>query len=866
MRIQPKQSYFNPPATAGGVAFHQIAVPHRDILMGNFSSEVYAASLWDVYKGRGPDVYANAKMFFDKTYITDNLRRILDSVRDRLVGQGGGHFRTLSTPFGGGKTHTMIALYHKCEEWGAKPVVMVGTAMNPKRQTLWGTIEEQLTGNIDRLDGQEAPGSEALRSVLAMQDRPILILIDELLQYITKADAVGIGNTNLAKLSIEFIQELSEAVTNLDNVCIVVTLPSSANEQLDDERFAQLDAQLQKVAGRTRDSLIPVSNDDIPRIIRRRLFSTSDAEIRQSAESIVGDFVDYCEGEGLIPEGRQPSEYKEKFLDSYPFLPQVIKVLYEQWGSISTFQRTRGVLRLLSLVVASLSTSDRQFITLGDFDLGNDMIKHELVEYLDPQFNSVIAKDVIGSGSGATMVNQMVPDKYKGKKFGTRTAAAIFMHSHSGGAEINGATESELKRAVCERGIPAAQISEVLTRFKDHLFYLNVSNGRYMFTKETNILKLKVDIMDNLKGRELAEAEKALIKQKIGKAKGLKSILWPTGSRDVDDTPSLKLVIMKEDDHDLISEIHDKCGDSDRIRRNNIFFLVPSSGEKISFMESLKSKVAWDKIAKDPVIKPDATKKATIKMELEKVNDHLVMFVSDYYSTLYVPEKGGLEPRRLRASPVTDSGLDQIAYDHLIETEAVNQNIGVLTLKTKYLGAGEVIETSNVLNTMLSVQGEIRPTNADVLKKVITKGVVDGEFGLGHMVDGKLAVKHFKDDASPCFESGEVIVPPDMCVEVKEQVCDKCGYKTVSEENFASHMTSHAESVVDPVGTVTHLDFWFDVPEGQVNNTSKILLRIASSFKDLRLDIRASDGNMTKHDIDMIKEALSQMGAKTDLR
>ena len=123
------------------MAFHEIAVPHRDILSGNFSSEVYAASLWDVYKGSGPDVYTDRKTFFDKTYITDNLRQILDSVEARLAGKKGGRFRSLSTPFGGGKTHTMIALYHMCEEWRAKPVVMVGTALTPEKQTMWGTIE-----------------------------------------------------------------------------------------------------------------------------------------------------------------------------------------------------------------------------------------------------------------------------------------------------------------------------------------------------------------------------------------------------------------------------------------------------------------------------------------------------------------------------------------------------------------------------------------------------------------------------------------------------------------------------------------------------------------------------------------------------
>ena len=543
----------------------------------------------------------------------------------------------------------------------------------------------------------------------------------------------------------------------------------------------------------------------------------------------------------------------------------MINVLYEQWGTITTFQRTRGVLRLLSLVVGSLSTSGREYITLGDFDLANDEIRHELVEYLDPQFNGVIAKDITGSGSGASKVNQMVQDKYRGKKLGTRTATAIFMHSHSGGAEINGATESELKRAACERGIPAAQINTVLARFKDHLFYLNASNNRYAFTKETNILKLKVDIMDNLKERELDEAEKTLLQRKIGKVKELKSVLWPTGSRDVEDTLPLKLVVMKKDNYDIVKEIHDNCGDSNRINRNNMFFLIPTSGETNSFIQALKSKVAWEQISRHSTITTDASKKATIKTELENANKRLEVLVNDYYSTLYVPEKDGLEPHRLRASLITDMKLDQIVYEHLVETEAVNQDMGVLTLKSRYLRASVAVETSNILNTMLSVQGELRPSSVDVVKKAIAKGVMSGEFGLGHIVDGKPVVKHFKKETLPCFEPGEVIVPSSMCGLVDEHICDKCGYKAAHEKDLTLHIKSHTKLPDDSVDAVTHIGFVFNVPEGQVNSASKILLRVASSFKDLKLEISANDGKMTKHDIDMIKEALSQMGAKTDL-
>lgn len=872
----PKRIYFNYTSQLRIMAFHQIAVPHKDILSENYSSEVYAAKLWDVHNKRGSDEYTDATTFFEKTYLTDNLKKILESVKTRLDGRGGGHFRSMTTPFGGGKTHTLIALYHKCAEWGAKPVVLVGNEIDVQTQTLWGLIEEQLTGKIDRLGGQVPRGGEALRRVLEEQDKPVLILIDELLQYVTKAEAVAVNQTTLASLTIAFVQELSEVVSSLKNVCVVVTLPSSTNEQLDNARFAELDEMLRKMAGRTRDTINPVSNMDIPKIIRQRLFSSTDAEIRERAEGIVKDFVDYCEDEGLIPEGKQVSEYREEFLNNYPFLPHVIDVLYHSWGTIQRFQRTRGVLRLLSLVVGSMATSEKQFISLGDFDLNNDAIRQELIEYLDPQFHGVVAKDIVGAGSGASQVNRQVPDQYRGKRLGIRAATAIFMYSPSGGAEINGATAAEIKRATCERGVPAAQIDGVLNLFRNSLFYLNVSNGRYLFTKETNILKHKVDVIENLKQSDIEEAERELIRKNTDKIGEIRTILWPSDPRDVEDSVHLKLAIMKGDDQNLIRQIYERVGESGRTYRNNVFFLTPSAGEKKRFMESLKGKVAWEMIRSDPHVKLTDDQAAMLANELKKEKERLDSLVREYYSILHTPEQGGLESGRVRPPLGTAVGLDRIVYDHLADRQAVNSEIGVMVLRTRYLRDRKVVQTSDLLKSMLSVPGELRPTSRSVLAKAITNGVSSGEFGLGEVENDVPTVKFFRKPPQISFEPGEALIHASLCEEKSEPSdysCTICGYKA-NKEDMQIHQRSHdpksreaADSEDNTTADPTHdlLEFTFDVPEGQVNHISQMLLNIASNYRNFKIHINASDGKMSKHDIDMIRETLKQIGSESDL-
>lgn len=125
--------------------FHTIAVPHKDILSGKLTMEVFAADLWETYQGRAPAEYKDADTFFKKTYLTQGLKNLLSVIEKRITGQGGDPVIQIQTPFGGGKTHALIAMYHKAKEWKANTVVIVGTAMSP-HDTIWGTIEKQLTG------------------------------------------------------------------------------------------------------------------------------------------------------------------------------------------------------------------------------------------------------------------------------------------------------------------------------------------------------------------------------------------------------------------------------------------------------------------------------------------------------------------------------------------------------------------------------------------------------------------------------------------------------------------------------------------------------------------------------------------------
>lgn len=417
--------------------FIQVAKPHNDILENKLTMDVFAADLWQVANGKAPIDYQDADLFFRKTYLTKGLKNIIKIAKARLEKKAGDSVIQLQTPFGGGKTHTLIALYHKAKEWNAKVVVFEGTALDAHDVKPWEELERQLTGKVEITKGSIAPGKEKL--IRLLEQSPVLILMDEVLEYITKAAGIKVGDSNLAAQTFAFIQELTAAVSTVGNSLLVLTLPSSTLEHYD-ENAEKVFQRLQKIIGKTEKIYTPVEDDEIEHVVRARLFSKVD---EKEAKKVVNDFVEYAKNEGLL-SGDEIVNYRDKFLKSYPFKPEVIDVLYKRWGSFPTFHRTRGVLRLLSLVIHDFLDKNIPFIRLGDFNLKNDEIKRELIKHIGSEWDSIIAQDITSDNSGAKKVDENIGSSYKPYRLGTVVSTTIFMLSFSGRGE-RGASIKEIK-------------------------------------------------------------------------------------------------------------------------------------------------------------------------------------------------------------------------------------------------------------------------------------------------------------------------------------------------------------------------------------------------------------------------------------
>jgi hypothetical protein len=844
-------------------AFHTIAVPHEDILAGRLTMNVFAADLWEVFQGRAPDEYRDPDRFFQKTYLTEGLKHLLAVVEKRLRGEGSDPVIQIQTPFGGGKTHTLIGMFHKTGEWQARSVVIVGTPLAPEKDTLWGLMAEQLTGTRAGFEGRTAPGREAIRNLLA-PNQPLLILMDEVLQYATKAAGVAVGQSTLAAQTLAFLQELTETVGTLDRTCLVITLPSSLLEHYD-ESAERLFQQIQKVAGRVERIYTPVQEHEISPVIRRRLFSHVDE--RKAAEA-VNRFLRYAEAENLLPAGIEPTEYRDRFLNSYPFLPEVIDVLYHRWGSFSSFQRTRGVLRLLSLVIHSLKEQDIPYITLADFDLSDQEIRRELLKHIGPEFDSVIANDITDDPAGARKVDRELGDAYRGLRLGTRTATTIFMYSFSGGVE-RGATLGEIKRHATTLNNPSSVIAEALELLKGRLFYLQSSDGKLFFSNQPNLNRIILTREENVSDREIESLEQRWLQRKL-QGKRFKVYIWPESGNDIPDTPELKLILFRGQNEGRMRSFLERKGNTPRVHRNVLFFLAPLEYERGALERLLRRYAALRSIEGDSSLNLTAEQRKQVKSQIQQLEDDLSQQVRRCYRLVYIPSSGGELGSMDMGIPTygVDQSLDEEVYDKLRTEGEILEHLQPLVLKEKYLGDKDYVQTRQLARSWTQTPGALRVVSEEAWRGSIAEGVRQGLFGLGVLEGNEISCRAFRESPIVTLADDEIIIRSDIC---EAQRSKPTPQPTIippeSEKDKPPTVISVGEAAAAQVAvtsTRSSLDLRFTVPKGKVASLMGVLNLLQYHFDRLEIELKASEGEIGEQEYEKIQEAFRQMGIEVE--
>ena len=634
------------------IPWRDVIRPNNDVALGTFQEAEFMADLQQVHDGRADATgYGNPVNFFSQTYITPGLRTLLVNTLKRLGGKGGDPVIQTQTGFGGGKTHSLIALYHlvkssdalinpppNSEEhqhtseeikdlmqeagWdstadSSRVAVLDGTYLAPTDETvtketgdplntLWGVMAYQLGGqDAYEIVGEAAregtaPGGGQLDQLLEYVG-PSIILMDELVVYVRNA---GDAKDNI----YTFVQNFTQSVKRSRNAALVVTLPESAVEAGAEggaEAFTRLEAILRRIDAKRE----PLEVHEAFEVVRRRLFGrvTDEAARDQVCEAFSRM---YANSRRDYPQEVSEPRYLERMKACYPIHPEIFDRLYSDWSSIPGFQRTRGVLRIMANCISRLYLRGdaSPLIMPANLTLDDPALANEFLPLLDGEWHPVLS-EVDSDGSMTDNIDKDVPRFTDVGGAARRIARAVFLGSAASGA-VRGIDARSIRLGVV---LPVQGISvynDALGRMDGTLYYFYNSNDRYYFHAEENLNKVATDRAGALSDREVEECIIAQLQEavRVGRRRRPDVVVCPQGSDDVKDLDTVQLTVLspdkalpnrsRENDEAAAAALNILLnrGDAPRIHRNALLFLAARNDEIRALKSSVKTYLAWDSI------------------------------------------------------------------------------------------------------------------------------------------------------------------------------------------------------------------------------------------------------------------------------
>ena len=677
--------------------WREIATPHTDVLEGTFQQSEFAADITAVHTGRASREYQDPRAFYDRTFITEGMRLLLTSVARRLNGKGGDPVIQLQTAFGGGKTHTMLAVYHLARRSvslsglpgvsslldaagvmdvpRARVVVLDGSDRGPgqarkygkqKIHTLWGELAWQLGGEegfelVKEADGSgTSPGKETLR-VLLENYAPCVTLIDELVAYIRQfSDSKRIsGGTFDSNLS--FVQALTEATKLVPNAVLLATLPESEVEAGSSKGVSALRA-LEKTFGRIHALWKPVATEEAFEIVRQRLFDPVQDE--SGRDEVCRAFASAYVAEGAkLPSETQESRYQDRMRQSYPIHPEVFDRLYEDWTTIDGFQRTRGVLKLMAKVIYRLwKDQNKDYMILpGSIPLYDGETRNELLYYLQAGWDPVLERDIDGERAETTEMENREP-RFGSVHAARRVARTVFLGTAPSAVAMKPSAARGLTRPRILLGCQqpeqsSALYTDALGRLSDTLHYLNSNaergqdTARFWFDTRANLrreMEERKRRFDN--NRDVRPKIAEVVRRLCGSINLVDGLHVFTPNSDVPDDSALRLVVLppekfynRRETRLAFGEVCDfirKNGEKPRYRGNRLLFLAPDHDTLSRLDDATKRVLAWQSIlndVQDGRLNIDREQENQAKRELQGAEDVLPRVVRECFRWLLCP-------------------------------------------------------------------------------------------------------------------------------------------------------------------------------------------------------------------------------------
>jgi hypothetical protein len=622
--------------------WYKVTTPRKEVREGrSFNPDEFAIHLEQVVAKTAPEDYRNPAQFFSRTCWTRALREHTGMVLRRLAGRtdNTAPVLTLITQFGGGKTHTLTSLYHLAQagagasgfsgveqllrESGVSEVpraavaVFVGSAWDPQsgRETPWLDLAYQLA----REKGIEAlgpaakttsPGTEVLARLFAAAGGTVLILFDEVLNFLNRHRA-------MAEPFHAFIQNLTVATTGTTRGSAVISLPRSQVEMTDWD--LQWQERITKVVRRVAKDLIANDEAEIGEVLRRRLFEEIGTEKQRKA--VAKAYADWCfERRAQLPPEwtavdtasteKKAREYLQKrFEDCYPFHPATISVFQRKWQTLAQYQQTRGTLAMLAQWISKAAEKGYRearkepLITLGSAPLQIPEFRSIVLGQLgESRLVPAIDTDIAGGQSHARALDADTTGPLR--DIHRRVGATILFES-SGGQTDKVAHLPELRFALGEPELDTTTIDTAALELEGRAYYIRkVGTDGFRIGYQPTLKKVVSDRRASLDAdTEVKPTMRTLVQKSFEEGASLPIVPFPGDSTAVSDSPRLTLVLMDPETEwsgsgpvrRQVAEWTSQRGASPRLYPGALVWCFRKPGRELK--EKVENWLAWKRVA-----------------------------------------------------------------------------------------------------------------------------------------------------------------------------------------------------------------------------------------------------------------------------
>ncbi|WP_409330381.1 Swt1 family HEPN domain-containing protein [Trujillonella humicola] len=636
--------------------WREVLQPHRDVAAGNFQAAEFAADLHRVATGQAEGEYGDPVQFFNRTFLTDGLRDLLGGAARRIRGDANASpVVNLQTTFGGGKTHSMLSLWHlfsgtpvdrlpqEVQELVGDPGLPAGVSRaaivgnhlaagqvrtkpdGTRVHTLWGELAWQLGGaaGYARVADADATGTNpgtALHELLA-EHAPAVILIDEWVAYarqlVGRDDDKLVGGT--FETQFTFAQTLTEAASGTPGVLVVISIPASPDSE--DDNTGVIDEEvggengrlalrrLQNAVRRVASQWRAASADEAFEIVRQRLFERPSPEALAHISATAKQFVEfYRKHSAEFPGTAIDNAYIDRIRRSYPVHPELFDRLYEDWSTLDRFQRTRGVLRLMNTVVGALwrAGDTAPLILPGSVPLSDDGVVTEITQYVEDQWKSVVDADVDGPQSVPRQVDEANKALLGSRLVTQRLARAIFLGAtptlHTANKGI------DRRRVFLGTAVPGdvpGNFHSALNQLADQATYLYTNQSLYWYDTQANTSRTARDHAAGLHPEDVA-AEVLRRLDAVRRAReGRPAVHLTADPAEVPDSDEFRLVVLPPQHvyerksptaNAAVTAAHavvDNRAGGARVRRNQLALLALDSARADDLDRAVRDYLGW---------------------------------------------------------------------------------------------------------------------------------------------------------------------------------------------------------------------------------------------------------------------------------